>query len=54
MAYNEKLSEKIKASLAGVKKLEEKKMFGGVAFLINKAMCVGMNKDDSKEKIIQL
>ncbi len=46
MAYNEQLAEKIRTALAGTKKLEEKKMFGGIAFLINEKMCIGVNKDD--------
>jgi TfoX/Sxy family transcriptional regulator of competence genes len=46
MAYNEKLAEKIRISLAGVRNLKEKKMFGGIAFMVNEKMCVGVDKDD--------
>ena len=35
MALDEKLSERVRAALQGVPGLVEKKMFGGVGFLIN-------------------
>jgi TfoX/Sxy family transcriptional regulator of competence genes len=46
MAYNEKLAEKIRTSLAGIRNVKEKKMFGGIAFMVNEKMCVGVDKDD--------
>lgn len=46
MAHNEKLAEKIRQHLKGTKNLNEKKMFGGIAFMINDKMCVGVDKDD--------
>src|SRR5689334_6131096 len=46
MSYNEKLTGRIRTSLAGTKNLVEKKMFGGIAFMINDKMCVGVDKDD--------
>jgi TfoX/Sxy family transcriptional regulator of competence genes len=46
MAYNEKLAEKIRISLNGVRNVKEKKMFGGIAFMVNDKMCVGVDKDD--------
>lgn len=46
MPYNEALAERVRRALAGTKGLTEKKMFGGIAFLVNGAMCVGVNKDD--------
>jgi len=46
MAYNEKLAEKIRLSLASVRNVKEKKMFGGIAFMMNEKMCVGVDKDD--------
>jgi TfoX/Sxy family transcriptional regulator of competence genes len=38
--------EKVRRALAGIDGLTEKKMFGGIAFLVNGAMCVGVDKDD--------
>ena len=46
MAFNEKLAEKIRSSLEGVRNVQEKKMFGGIAFMVNDKMCVGVDKDD--------
>lgn len=46
MAYNEKLADKIRQHLKGTKNLIEKKMFGGIAFMINDKMCAGVDKDD--------
>lgn len=46
MPYNGKLADKIRTALAGTKNLEEKKMFGGIAFMINDKMCIGVDKDD--------
>jgi TfoX/Sxy family transcriptional regulator of competence genes len=46
MAYNEKLADRVRTALAGITKLTEKKMFGGVAFMVNDKMCLGVDKDD--------
>ena len=45
MAYNEKLAERIRAELAGIP-IVEKKMFGGVGFLIHGNMACGVHKED--------
>src|SRR3989442_5749684 len=46
MAFDERLAERIRGSLGKCKGLIEKKMFGGVAFLLNGNMCVGVHKSD--------
>jgi TfoX N-terminal domain len=46
MAYDEKLAERIRLSLASKRGVVEKKMFGGVAFLFQGNMACGVNKDD--------
>jgi TfoX/Sxy family transcriptional regulator of competence genes len=46
MSYNEKIADKIREALSGTKYLVEKKMFGGIAFMVNDKMCVGVDKDD--------
>jgi TfoX/Sxy family transcriptional regulator of competence genes len=46
MAYNEVLAERIRAILKTVRGLEEKKMFGGVGFLVRGNMACGVHKDD--------
>jgi TfoX/Sxy family transcriptional regulator of competence genes len=45
MAYNETLAKRIWQRLARKKGVEEKKMFGGVCFLLNGNMLVGVWKD---------
>lgn len=46
MAYNEKIADRIRTALSGTKNLIEKKMFGGIAFMVNDKMCLGVDKDD--------
>jgi TfoX/Sxy family transcriptional regulator of competence genes len=45
MAFNEALAERIRHRLGQRKGIEEKKMFGGVGFLLNGNMLVGVWKD---------
>ena len=44
MAFDEKLAERIRTSFGSRKGVVEKKMFGGVAFLLNGNMCVGVHQ----------
>lgn len=45
MAYSKTLADRIRRRLARRKNIEEKKMFGGIGFLFNGNMCVGVWKD---------
>lgn len=45
MAFNEVLAERIRQGLARRKQVEEKRMFGGVGFLLNGNLLVGVWKD---------
>jgi len=45
MAFSEALAERIRLALARRKNVEEKKMFGGVGFLLNGNLLVGVWKD---------
>ena len=45
MAFDENLAERIRDALASKKNIEEKKMFGGIGFLLNGNMLVGVWKD---------
>lgn len=40
MAYSKILADSIRQALAGVPNVEEKKMFGGLAFMVGGKMCV--------------
>jgi hypothetical protein len=45
MAYDEQLAERIRELVEGEPGLEEKKMFGGLAFLINGNMAVAASSE---------
>ena len=47
MAYNEFLADRVRISLKDNQTtFEEKKMFGGICFLVDEKMCLGVIKDD--------
>ena len=46
MAYNEKLANRIRELLAELPIIEEKEMMGGLTFMVNGKMCVGIIKDE--------
>jgi TfoX/Sxy family transcriptional regulator of competence genes len=60
MAYNKRLAERIRAEF-GTSPIVEKRMFGGVGFLLNGNMACGVHKDnmivrvgpDKYEKLLQ-
>jgi TfoX/Sxy family transcriptional regulator of competence genes len=45
MAYDEDLANRIRELLADEEAVTEKKMFGGLAFLLNGHMCVSASRD---------
>lgn len=53
MAYNEKIALRIASKLAanGID-FVEKKMFGGIAFMVNDKMCVGVVKDQMMLRVM--
>lgn len=46
MAYNQQLADRIRKRLVDLPNVEEKKMIGGLTFMVNDKMCVGIIKDD--------
>ena len=46
MAYNKKLAERIRERLTDLSNIEEKEMMGGLTFMYNGKMCVGIIKDE--------
>src|SRR5690606_11288214 len=46
MAYDEKLASRIRKRLSGLPDVEEKKMMGGLTFMVNGKMCVGIFKNE--------
>src|SRR5215217_4549931 len=46
MAYNEKLADRVREIIAEThKNIEEKQMFGGLCFMVNDKMCVGVEQE---------
>jgi len=46
MPYDEKLADRTREIIATThKNVEEKRMFGGLCFMVNDKMCVGVEKD---------
>jgi TfoX/Sxy family transcriptional regulator of competence genes len=46
MAYNEALAQRMRDALFATPDLVEKKMFGGIGFMVRGHMACGVNKDD--------
>ncbi len=46
MAYNEKLADRIREALMHLPKVEEKKMFRGLTFMVNGKMCISVSGDE--------
>jgi TfoX/Sxy family transcriptional regulator of competence genes len=46
MTYDEKLAVRVRKALAVGNDVVEKKMFGGLCFMVDGAMCCGLTKSD--------
>jgi len=46
MAYNQILADRIREQLQDLESIEEKEMMGGLCFMLNDKMCVGIIKDE--------
>ena len=51
MAYDEQLADRIREILIDQPVTEEKQMMGGLAFMVNDKMCVGVIKDEMMARI---
>jgi TfoX/Sxy family transcriptional regulator of competence genes len=51
MAYDEQLAERIRTALRGRDDVEERKMFGGIAFMVAGRMACGVIHDDLMVKV---
>jgi TfoX/Sxy family transcriptional regulator of competence genes len=51
MAYDETLAERIRTALHGRDDVEERKMFGGIAFMVAGRMACGVIHDDMMVKV---
>jgi TfoX/Sxy family transcriptional regulator of competence genes len=46
MAYDDNLAARIRQRLANLPVIEEKEMMGGLTFMVNDKMCIGVIKDE--------
>lgn len=46
MPYNEKLAERIRERLSQIQSVKETKLMGGLAFMVNGKMCIGIFNDE--------
>ena len=51
MAYDEHLANRTRELLFGKRNVKEKKMMGGLTFMVNDKMCVGILNDDLMARI---
>jgi TfoX/Sxy family transcriptional regulator of competence genes len=51
MAYSDKLAFRVREVLSDQPVVEEKKMMGGLTFMVNNKMCVGILKEDLMARI---
>ena len=51
MAYDTELAARIRTRMSDVDGLTEKKMFGGIAFLVHSNMCIGVLKSDITARV---
>ncbi|MEQ9423023.1 MAG: TfoX/Sxy family protein [Cyclobacteriaceae bacterium] len=52
MAYNEQLADRIRQSFSSKKvQFEDKKMMGGLCFMVDDKMCVGIIRDELMARI---
>jgi TfoX/Sxy family transcriptional regulator of competence genes len=46
MEINEKLTDRVRELLADVDKVQEKKMFSGIAFMVDEKLCIAVRNDN--------
>ncbi len=46
MAYDENLANRVRECLVNLPVIEEKEMMGGLTFMVNNKMCIGIIKDE--------
>jgi len=46
MAYDKNIAKRIREQLANLPVIEEKEMMGGLTFMVNNKMCLGVIKDE--------
>ncbi len=52
MAYNLYLADRIRNAVEHISGMEEKKMFGGIGFILNEKMCLGVHKEELMVRVL--
>jgi len=45
MQYDDALAKRVKTALESTHRVEEKRMFGGITFMVRKKMCISVGKE---------
>ena len=45
MAYDESLANRVRAALGNTRRVQERRMFGGLVFMVRGKMCVSVGKE---------
>ena len=51
MVYDEALAQRVRTALLTMPRVDERKMFGGITFMVSNQMCCGVLKDELIVKV---
>jgi TfoX/Sxy family transcriptional regulator of competence genes len=54
MAYNQELTERVRALLIDVPHVTEKKMFGSIGFMVNGKLCLGVGDHQDHNMMVRV
>ncbi len=54
MAYNEKLTQRVRELLAHLPDVQEKKMFGSIGFMVNGKLCLGVGDHPDHNMMVRV
>lgn len=54
MAYNLSLTDRVREALGGLGAVEEKRMFGGLCFMVNGKMCVTVGDHEDRVMMVRI
>lgn len=54
MPYSETITERVRQELAHLSDVEEKKMYGGIVFMVNNKMCVCVGGSDPDNVMVRV
>jgi TfoX/Sxy family transcriptional regulator of competence genes len=54
MAYNEKLTQRVRNLLVHLPDVQERKMFGSIGFMVNDKLCIGVGDHDDHIMMVRV